>query len=118
MNGSLFDLEPREVTDRKRVRSTSREQFNRLIDTGTLELRRAAVLKAIEAIYVARAEWPTACEIQRWLADRHLIPADGNPNHVRPRLCEMFDVGVLLHGDKRKSRETGITVLTWRVKPR
>jgi hypothetical protein len=114
----LLDSVARVERPWKRVRPTSVAQYAHLRDTGTLAARRAVVLRAVAAIRNATQQWPTACEVHRWLEDRGEIPRDGNPNHSKPRLTELADTGVIVRGPKRKSRVSGITVLTWQVKGR
>ena len=114
----LFDAVRAERKPWKRVRQTSVQQYAHLRDTGTLAKRRSDVLRAVAAIYNATQQWPTSCEVQRWLSERGDIPNDGNPNHVRPRCHELAELGVLERGPKRKSAVSGIVVLTWQVKQR
>jgi hypothetical protein len=131
-----FAPQPPAIKPWKRVRPTSVAVYSALRDTGTLAKRRAAVLRAVAAIRNATQMWPTACEVQRWLAERGEIPNDGNPNHVKPRLSELADgwhstrmidgkrlhvkvyCDVLVRGPKRKSAVTNIAVLTWQVRAR
>src|SRR5690242_8476912 len=97
----LADVQRRE-RPWKRVRPTSAGVYAHLRDTGTLAKRRHAVLTAIAAIRNATSQWPTACEVQAYLEARQQIPADGNPNHVKPRLTELAELGVIVRGPKRK----------------
>lgn len=115
---SLLTSVTRVERPRKRVRQTSVAQYAHLRDTGTLARRRDSVLRAVAAIYNATQQWPTSCEVQRWLSERGEIPNDGNPNHTRPRCHELAAMGVLERGPKRQSKVTGISVLTWQVRSR
>lgn len=123
----------------KRVRPTSVAVYAELRDSGKLAECRQHVLRAVSALKNSRGEWPTACEVQDWLLDRGELE-DANPNRVRPRLSELADgwdvvhvleanggkvrtkvhveCNVLERGPKRKSRISGITCITWRVRER
>lgn len=102
----------------KRVRPTSRAIYAQMRDDGTLGRRRDDVLRAVAAMRNKTGRWPTACEVQYWLAARGDIPNDGNPNHVKPRLTELADRGVLQRGPKRQSQVSGLCVLTWQITSR
>lgn len=73
----------------KRVRSTSTGLYALLQDSGILALRRKQVLNAVAAFRNRHQLWPINDEIQDWLVAAKLIPADGNPNYVRPRTSEL-----------------------------
>lgn len=138
MSQASFDFAPAPPATKpwKRVRPTSVAVYQHLRESGTLAKRRQAVLTAVAALRNATQQWPTACEVQDWLASRGDVPADGNPNHVKPRLTELADgwwvtrlvegrktrvhvpCDVLVRGAKRKSTVTGISVLTWQVRAR
>jgi hypothetical protein len=113
---SLLASVERQERPHKRVRQTSIAQYAHLRDTRTLAKRRASVLKAVAALKNRTGVWPTSCEVQQWLVWQREIPADGNPNHVRPRLHELAEMGVIERGPKRPSRSSGLTVLTWQVR--
>lgn len=134
---TLLDVAERQIADtpRKRVQATSAAQYQHLLETGTLAKRRMAVLRAVAALREQDGRWPTACEVQRHLADSGAIPNDGNPNHVKPRLSELADgwtvtkrdtqgqpvkvhvpCHVLVRGAKRKSDVTNISVITWQIR--
>lgn len=137
---SLLEGVQRLERPHKRVRPTSIAQYAVLRDSGTTAKRRNDVLRAVAAIRNATQRWPTACEVQEWMADSGDIPNDGNPNHVKPRLSELADgwtvtrvrevdgqkarvkehvpCHILVRGPKRKSRVSGIAVLTWQVRER
>ena len=131
--------ERRERRPWKRVRPTSVALYETLQDSGTTAEGRRRALNAVAALKNARGEWSTACEVRAFLLERGDIP-DNNPNRVFPRLNEMADgwdrwvtkdidgqrtrvkehvhCDVLVRGPKRKSRVSGITVITWQVKGR
>jgi hypothetical protein len=73
----------------KRVRSTSTGLYALLQDTGVLALRRKQVLNAVAAFRNRWQIWPIADDVQAWLVAAGVIPNDGNPNYVRPRLTEL-----------------------------
>jgi hypothetical protein len=81
--------EVRELLAWKRVRPTSAGLYALLQDSGILALSRKRVLNAVAAFRNKKQLWPIADEVQAWLVAAKLIPADGNPNHVRPRLTEL-----------------------------
>lgn len=112
--GLLVQLEP--VTPRKRVAETSARQFRHLVETGQLAKRRAAVLACVAILRERTGVWPTACELHQELERAGEIPADGNPNHTKPRLTELAQTGVIVRGPKRASQVSGITCLTWAIR--
>lgn len=115
---SLLDLPPTPIRRAQHVQATSAAQYRALARRGTLATRQTVVLEAVAALRVEWDQWPTACEIQRWLEARLLIPPDGNPSHVRPRCFELAEMGHVTRGPKRRSRLTGITCLTWELADR
>ncbi len=103
---------------RKRVQATSVAQYGQLLQSGQLAKRRSAVLACVAILRERTGAWPTACELHQELERAGEIPDDGNPNHTKPRLSELADLGVLVRGPKRASRVSGLTVLTWEVRSR
>lgn len=130
--------EVRERKPWKRVRPTSVATYAELRDNGQLAHDRAMVLRCLAALTNATGAWPTADELQDYMARTGEIPDDGNPNHVRPRLTELscgwdatreingvktkvhIHCDIVERGPKRSSRLKSTTrrVYTWQIKER
>lgn len=84
----------------------------------SLHGRQLFVRQELDAFIQQYDQAPTALELLRFVASRHL-ERHFDPNSVRPRLTEMWEQGWVAHGSKRECSISGKTVFTWVLsKPR
>lgn len=106
----------------KRVRQTSRESYRRqrAIDVQKAkagkETHRGRVLRCLAAYWNARQQSPTASELLAWMVERGECSND--PNHVRPKLNALVELGLVESAGKRTCSVSRQTVYVWRVKQR
>jgi hypothetical protein len=117
----------------KRTTTTSKAAVRVLEASGEAERRRAVCSRGLRSMWNRHQEWPTADELAADLHRRRLIPSK-HRDEVAPRLNELADGwwvtrrvdgqkvrtqvggGEVERGEKRPSRISGRTVLTWRVR--
>lgn len=113
----FYDVPPRV---HKRQRQTARAVYwqQRAVDIQKAkagkETREGQVLRCLAAWWNRFQTSPTALELLAWMRDC------GEPvfdvNSIRPRLRELFEIGVIESAGKRRCVVSGKTVHVWRVR--
>lgn len=87
---------------KKDVADTSRESYKELVETDKLSERHQEYIDVLSSL----SEPSTDQEVTR--AANHI-----DPNYFRPRRKELFDLGMVMRGQKRRCKITNKKVYTW-----
>lgn len=89
----------------KTVLDTSKESYKKLNTSGEISNRQQEYINILRNV----GKPSTDQEITRTAGYK-------DPNYFRPRRKELYDMGLIIRGDKRKCRITNRTVYTWYLK--
>ena len=85
------------------MRETSIISYKELFNEGKIGKRQFQVIKAIE-----RLKYATDNEISEFLNYE-------DPNYIRPRRKELYDLGIVIEHDKSVCKVSGKTAIRWKL---